>query len=207
MPSAIHTLGFRDPRSNLEVNKGLGKIYNPFTHFSPQHQAHLAQGMMTSAERRLGATKVSCAGFTNFVYCCSTPATSRPRTDRSRCSLHTHVSWLHISRAEWSLVPSHASIILRGCPAYEKHVNTRTQMGLALEEMTQSRQTPESLSNREVHIPDMGATPPPRRDSTRHVRHMLRGPGVRAASACIREQAQLGPAFERGASKRAQAVD
>ena len=49
---------------------------------------------MTSALRLLGATKASCAGFTNLVYCCSTPATSLPLTERSRCSLRTlqHVS-------------------------------------------------------------------------------------------------------------------
>ncbi len=50
--------------------------------------AHLPQGMMMSACFLLGATKVSKAGFTNFVYCSMTPAMSLPLSATSRCILH-----------------------------------------------------------------------------------------------------------------------
>lgn len=50
-------------------------------------QADLPQGMITSACFRLGATKVSNAGLTNFVYCSMTPAMSLPRSATSLCIL------------------------------------------------------------------------------------------------------------------------
>ena len=53
--------------------------------------ADLPQGMMTSACFRLGATKVSKAGFTNFVYCSITPSMSLPRIATSLCILHIKV--------------------------------------------------------------------------------------------------------------------
>ena len=45
---------------------------------------HRAQGIITSANLREGATYWSNAGLTNLVYCSMTPATSRPRTATSR---------------------------------------------------------------------------------------------------------------------------
>ena len=53
------------------------------------------QGMMTSAWRREGPTNVSYAGFTKVVYCCKTPATSRPLTDTSLCILQHKVALIH----------------------------------------------------------------------------------------------------------------
>ena len=58
-------------------------------------EPHLPQGMMTSACLRLGATKVSNAGFTNVVYCSITPAMSRPRIATSRCILCDSQTQVH----------------------------------------------------------------------------------------------------------------
>ena len=75
--SDIHVQG----HSHAEIEKVEGMLVS-------RRPADLPQGMMTSACFRLGATKVSKAGFTNFVYCSITPAMSLPRIATSLCILH-----------------------------------------------------------------------------------------------------------------------